>query len=76
MPPPRGRTRDEPPEAGHYVEKLESAELLEVVETYTVENGREVTVYEQSNRAAVVATALTGWTVVGWATRGNSWPGV
>ncbi|AFZ72606.1 ArsR/SmtB family transcription factor [Natronobacterium gregoryi] len=45
---------------GYHVDKLESADLLEPVETRYGENGREVTVYEPSKRAVVVAAGEPG----------------
>ncbi|SDR43771.1 ArsR/SmtB family transcription factor [Natronobacterium texcoconense] len=63
-----GRTRSELAEeletsvqnVGYHVDKLESADLLEAVETRYGENGREVTVYEPSKRAVVVAAGEPG----------------
>lgn len=46
--------------AGYHVDKLEAADLLEPVETRYGENGREVTVYEPSKRAVVVAAGEPG----------------
>ncbi|MEY7849346.1 ArsR/SmtB family transcription factor [Natrarchaeobius sp. A-rgal3] len=45
---------------GYHVDKLESAGLLEAVETRYGENGREVTVYEPTKRAIVVAAGEPG----------------
>jgi len=45
---------------GYHVDKLESAGLLEAVETRYGENGREVTVYEPSKRAVVIAAGEPG----------------
>ncbi len=64
----RGRTRSELSgdletsiqNVGYHVDKLESAGLLEVVETRYGENGREVRVYEPSKRAVVVAAGEPG----------------
>ncbi|THE65778.1 ArsR family transcriptional regulator [Salinadaptatus halalkaliphilus] len=65
----QGRTRSEVAEeletsiqnVGYHVDKLESAELLEAVETRYGENGREVTVYEPSKQAIVVAAGEPGF---------------
>ena len=45
---------------GYHVDKLESAGLLEAVETRYGENGREVRVYEPSKRAVIVAAGEPG----------------
>ncbi|WP_049929143.1 ArsR/SmtB family transcription factor [Halopiger goleimassiliensis] len=63
-----GRTRSELADlletsvqnVGYHVDKLESAGLLEAVETRYGENGREVTVYEPSKRALVIAAGEPG----------------
>ncbi|ELZ02281.1 regulatory protein ArsR [Natrialba chahannaoensis JCM 10990] len=46
---------------GYHVDKLESADLLEPVETRYGENGREVTVYEPSKQAVVIAAGEPGF---------------
>ncbi|WP_255193354.1 ArsR/SmtB family transcription factor [Natronobeatus ordinarius] len=64
----RGRTRSELADdletsiqnVGYHVDKLESAGLLEPVETRYGENGREVRVYEPSKRAVIVAAGEPG----------------
>ncbi len=64
----RGRTRSELAgdletsiqNVGYHVDKLESAGLLEAVETRYGENGREVRVYEPSKRAVIVAAGEPG----------------
>lgn len=47
---------------GYHVDKLESAELLEAVETRYGSNGSEVPVYGPSNRAVVIAAGEPGFT--------------
>lgn len=64
----KGRTRSELADeletsvqnVGYHVDKLETAGLLEAVETRYGENGREVAVYEPSKRAVVVAAGEPG----------------
>ncbi|RQG93152.1 ArsR family transcriptional regulator [Natrarchaeobius halalkaliphilus] len=64
----QGRTRSELADdletsiqnVSYHVDKLESADLLEAVETRYGQNGREVTVYEPSKRAVVVAAGEPG----------------